>query len=94
MPAERDMALEGYFDAMKELWEHPSYQTLLKELERDIETIDSVSSTVSLEDLYFRKGQLNEIRRLQNLRDNIAILEEDYLKEVEPQPTDLDDPYQ
>jgi len=93
MSAVRDMALEGYFDAMKDLWEHPSFQTLLTEFTEQVESINSVETTRSNDDLLFRKGQLNIIRSLQNLSDNIAILEEDYLKEVEPQPTESDDVY-
>ena len=86
-----DQKLEQYFNSMKELWNNDNFQILISELNEQLESIDSVERTISVEDLYFRKGQINVIRTLQNLSDNIDMLESDYNQEQEPpQSTDGD----
>lgn len=87
---ERDEPLEQYFDSMKELWGYDAFQTLLDELTTQVDSINSVENATSSNDLWFRKGQINVIRAMQNLRDNIEILETDYLQSLEPQ-TDEDE---
>lgn len=86
-----DQKLEQYFNSMKELWNNANFQILISELNEQLESIDSVERTTTVEDLYFRKGQVNVIRTLQNLSDNIDMLESDYNQEQEsPQSTDGD----
>jgi hypothetical protein len=86
-----DEKLEQYFDSMKDLWNNENYQILLTELGEQIESIDSVERASTIEDLYFRKGQINVIRTLQNLSENIDMLETDYKREQEPQKEAAED---
>jgi hypothetical protein len=79
-----DEKLEQYFDSMKSLWNDKNFQILISELTEQMESIDSAERTTSAEDLFFRKGQINVIRTLQNLSDNIDMLETDYKREQEP----------
>ena len=80
-----DQKLEQYFNSMKDLWNNANFQILISELNEQMESIDSIERTTTVEDLFFRKGQINVIRTLQNLSDNIDMLESDYRQEQEPQ---------
>jgi len=84
-----DPQLEQYFSSMKTLYNDVNFQVLLSELSEQLASIDSIERATTVEDLCFRKGQINVIRTLQNLSDNIDVLELDYLREQEPQ-TDTD----
>jgi len=92
--ATRDEALEQYIDSMKELWAFEPFKLLLQTYEDRIPNINSVEQTRSGDELFFRAGQMDIIRTLQNLWDNTEIIENDYLQSLEPQDsTDVSDLY-
>lgn len=80
MAAPRNEALENYFDLMRTLAESDGYLALLRDFGEQRTSINSVESTASDKDLWFRKGQLNVINTLLNLRDNVAIQAGEYQK--------------
>lgn len=84
MQQERDEELELYFDRMKALCDFPPFQTWVADLAGQAENINSVVQVKNNEDLFHRKGQMDIINTAMNLRENIDILEEDYLKSLEP----------
>jgi hypothetical protein len=88
--AKRDEALEQYIEAMKELWEYQPFQILLQTFEERIPNINSVEQTRTGDEMFFRSGQMDIIRTLQNLRDNTGIIEDDYLRSLEPQDATID----
>lgn len=81
----RDEQLEQYIEAMKELWDYQPFKVLLETFVERASNINSVEQTRSAEDLFFRAGQMDIIRTLQNLRDNTDIIENDYLQSLESQ---------
>lgn len=83
--ATRDEPLEQYLESMKQLWDYKPFQVLLETFVERIPNINSVEQTRSEQDLFFRAGQMDIIRTLQNLRDNTDIIENDYLQSLEPQ---------
>lgn len=91
MSEQRDEALEQYFETMKRLWDNTDFQAYLSELVEQADNVNSVEDVApsaertAEQELFFRKGQMNIIRTLQNLSDNIALCEEEYHKSLEPQ---------
>jgi len=83
--AVRDEPLEQYIEAMKELWAYEPFQLLLTTFKDRVPNINSVEQTRTVEELFFRSGQMDIIRTLENLQDNIGIIETDYLQSLEPQ---------
>jgi hypothetical protein len=59
--------LEIYFRQMKALFRTEGWQTLIKDLKEQVPLLDSVENTKDVNDLYFRKGQLNILGVLLNL---------------------------
>ena len=62
-----DNELELYFRQMNELFRTEGWKTLLKDLADNVPVIDSVEHTKDVNDLHFRKGQLNILGTLLNL---------------------------
>lgn len=73
--------LEEYYRDMFELFRNKGWLTLLQDLQDNADNINSVEHATSLEDLYFRKGQLNILGTLLNLEstttDGYEALQED-----------------
>jgi hypothetical protein len=61
--------LEQYYREMFQLFKTDGWNTLLTDLKANTETIDSIEHTKGLEELFFRKGQLNIIGTLLNLEE-------------------------
>jgi|TARA_Y100000385_G_C12762481_1_gene495680 hypothetical protein len=61
--------LEQYYREMFQLFRTDGWTTLLLDLKTNLETIDSIEHAKGLEDLFFRKGQLNIIGTLMNLEE-------------------------
>lgn len=93
---ERDESLEQYFESMKRLWDNPDFQILVQELSvqsasvNAVEDVSPSASRTAEQDLFFRKGQMNVIRTIQNLSENIAICEDEYHKSLEPEADNSD----
>ena len=88
----RDEELEQYFDSMKELWDMPQFQVFVSEFQKQIPNINSVEQTKPGDyDLGIRAGQMNVIRTIENLRDNIEVLESGYLAELESDAAEDED---
>jgi hypothetical protein len=71
-----DKNLEQFYGAIKEMCNTEGYKLFCKELEEQIVNINSVEYTKNIDDLNFRKGQLNIIRSLINLEVMIRAVEE------------------
>jgi len=93
----RDVELESYFDSMKNLVQNEDFKVLISTLETQAEGINSVYQTPSdtgSNGLWYRKGQLNIIFFLMNLKENTEIGEEAYLESLELRSeVDQEDPY-
>jgi|TARA_R110001606_G_scaffold296330_1_gene444099 hypothetical protein len=64
-----DNELETYFRHMSDLFRTEGWSLLLEDLKQQIPNIDAVEQVKTIEDLYFRKGQLNILGALLNLED-------------------------
>lgn len=88
---QRDPALEQYFESMKKLWDNTDFQVFVGELVEqslNINAVEDVRPSIERtaeQELFFRKGQLNIIRTVQNLDKNIEICATEYQKSLEPQ---------
>ena len=69
--------LELYFRDVNELLRTRGWQTLLADLRLDAVNINSVESTKDVNELFFRKGQLNIIGALLNLEETTRIGQEE-----------------
>ena len=64
-----DDELEVYFRQMNDLFRMQGWGLLIEDLKLQVPNIDSVEQVKTIEDLYFRKGQLNILGALLNLED-------------------------
>ena len=84
---ERDPQLEEFFASMKELAEDKNFKMLVEQdLAQRAESINSVIQTSSAEGdngLFYRRGQLNIIFYLMNLKENAQIGEDAYEESLE-----------
>ena len=95
---ERDPQIEDYFASMKALSENPDFRVLVEDLSKRAETINSVVQTAASEGdngLFYRRGQLNIIFYLMNLKENIVVAEDAYEEALElaQQESNTVDPY-
>ena len=58
--------LQNYYDRYFELFSSDGWKQLIGELEYNASLIDSVENTKDVDDMYFRKGQLNILNHLIN----------------------------
>lgn len=79
---QRDEKLEAYFDTMKDLCNYKAFQQLQEEMRVQATNVSDLQNVKDEKDLFFRKGQLNVIGTLLNLRENVDTLEENYLAEL------------
>lgn len=79
-----DNELEVYFRQMNELFRTEGWKTLLKDLALNVPVIDSVEHTKDVNDLYFRKGQLNILGTLLNLEETTRTGQEESQREEDP----------
>ena len=64
-----DDELEVYFRHMNDLFRMEGWGLLLEDLKLQVPNIDSVEQVKTIEDLYFRKGQLNILGTLHRLEE-------------------------
>jgi hypothetical protein len=64
-----DNELEVYFRQMKALFRTEGWQNLIKDFTDQLPDINSVEHTKGVDDLNFRKGQLNIIGTILNLEE-------------------------
>ena len=82
-----DSELEIYFRDVNELLRTKGWQTLLADLRIDAMNINSVESTKDVNELFFRKGQLNIIGALLNLEETTRVGQEESQR-TEQDPTE------
>jgi len=64
-----DDELEVYFRQMNDLFRMQGWGLLIEDLKLQVPNIDSVEQVKTIEDLYFRKGQLNILGTLLRLEE-------------------------
>ena len=60
-----------YFNAMDEMFASDGWALLIGELKENAHNINSVEATKDVDDLFFRKGQLNSLSFILNLESTI-----------------------
>jgi len=60
-----------YFNAMDDLFASDGWKLLIGELEENAYNINSVEAAKDVNDLFFRKGQLNSLSFILNLESTI-----------------------
>ncbi len=63
-----DKELQEYYEARFDMMSTKGYKDLLADVERMIEERNNLMATTSLEDLNFRKGQLDVLHWLRTLK--------------------------
>ena len=63
--------LEKYFNVYFDLFNTEGWKQLTEEFRNNGNVINSVESTKDVDDMYFRKGQLNVIAHLVNLEASV-----------------------
>lgn len=66
-----EMTDQEYFDAMDDLFASDGWKLLIGELEENAYNINSVEAAKDVNDLFFRKGQLNSLSFILNLESTI-----------------------
>jgi len=79
-----DQELESYFRDVNELLRTKGWQTLLADLRIDAMNINSVESTKDVNELFFRKGQLNIIGAILNLEETTRVGQEESQRTEDP----------
>jgi hypothetical protein len=60
-----------YFNAMDDMFSSDGWKLLIGELEENARNINSVEAAKDVNDLFFRKGQLNSLSFILNLESTI-----------------------
>ena len=63
--------LEKYYNNYFDLFRTDGWKQITEELKQNAITINSVEATKDVDDMYFRKGQLNVLAHLVNFEDVI-----------------------
>ena len=74
--------LESYLRNMRELLRSKGWQELLEEIYEQIDLLNEVTTINKVEDLWYRRGQIDALKRLTNLEFELEALEEE-LESVE-----------
>ena len=64
-----DDELEVYFRQMNDLFRMQGWGLLIEDFKQQVPNINSVEQAKTIEELYFRKGQLNIIGSILNLEE-------------------------
>ena len=72
-----NMQIEAYLRDMRELLRSNGWRELLKDIHEQLDMLNEVSSLNKIEDLWYRKGQLDVLSRLTNLEFELEALEEE-----------------
>ena len=62
---------EEYYNNYFDMFNAKGWQQLVEELKTNLVNVNSVQSTKDVDDMYFRKGQLNVLNSIVNLDDSI-----------------------
>jgi hypothetical protein len=62
---------EEYYNNYFDMFNSKGWQQLVEELNVNLVNVNSVQSTKDVDDMYFRKGQLNVLNSIVNLDDSI-----------------------
>ena len=65
------MTDEQYYNAMIDMFSTDGWKFLIDELQANLSQINSVDATKDVDDLFFRKGQLNILSFLLNLESTV-----------------------
>jgi hypothetical protein len=71
MASELTPELEKYYDNFFDLFRSKGWKQLIEDLKQNGFMINSVEATKDVDDMYFRKGQLNVLGSIINLEDSI-----------------------
>lgn len=66
-----DKELEQYWTDVRSMMETDGWRKVLKDLSDQYEVINSLDATQTVEDMWFRKGQLNVLYAILNLESSI-----------------------
>ena len=69
--------LEAYLRNMRELLRSNGWQELLEEIYEQINLLNDVKSINKVEDLWYRRGQIDTLTRFVNLEFELEALEEE-----------------
>ena len=69
--ASMEPELEKYYNNYFDLFRTDGWKQITEELKQNAITINSVEATKDVDDMYFRKGQLNVLAHLVNFEDVI-----------------------
>ena len=75
--------LEKYYNTYFDLFRSEGWKQLIEELTQNAVVINSVEATKDVDDMYFRKGQLNVLAHVINLETAVNNTFEDQSKEQE-----------
>ena len=75
--------LEKYYNTYFDLFRSEGWKQLIEELNQNALVINSVEATKDVDDMYFRKGQLNVLAHVINLETAVNNTFEDQSKEQE-----------
>ena len=75
--------LEKYYNTYFDLFLSEGWKQLIEELSQNAVVINSVEATKDVDDMYFRKGQLNVLAHVINLEASVNNAFEDQSKEQE-----------
>jgi len=78
-----DLSDEDYFAHLKEMFKTPGWDIFIQELTEQSTTINSVEDTDTVDQLFFRKGQLAVIGNILNTELSIARAEADADEDTE-----------
>jgi hypothetical protein len=62
---------EEYYNNYFDMFNAKGWQQLVEELKTNLVNVNSVQSTKDVDDMYFRKGQLNVLNSIVNLDNSI-----------------------
>jgi len=71
------MTDEEYFDHLRTMFNSQGWQLFIEETQGSVEQLDSIEACRSLEDLWYRKGQIAAMANVLNLESMIKRAEEE-----------------
>jgi hypothetical protein len=69
--------LEEYYGSLKEMFLSSGWKHLIKEVEDDINRLDTLNGVQDEKTLFFLKGQLHVLQNFLNLEESIRLAEQD-----------------
>jgi hypothetical protein len=71
------MTDEEYFDHLRSMFNSQGWKLFIEETQGSVEQLDSIEACRSLEDLWYRKGQIAAMANILNLESMIKRAEEE-----------------